>query len=66
MSLDLRKPVAILFFLLGSLLAVFGWLSPGTHAEVAPGFNVNLVWGLAMMLFAVLLSIFSAGNRQKS
>jgi hypothetical protein len=66
MNLDLRKPLAVLFLILGGVLAGFGLLSPGTHAEVPPGFNVNLVWGVAMMLFAVVLSLFSLLSRRKS
>jgi hypothetical protein len=65
MTLDLRKPVAVLFLLLGGLLAGFGLLSPGTRAEIDPGFNVNLVWGMGMMVFAAVLLIFSLAAQRK-
>src|SRR5690349_11538448 len=55
MTLDLRKPVAVLFLLLGALLAAYGIAFPGAHAEVVTGFNVNLIWGAAMITFAGLL-----------
>jgi hypothetical protein len=64
--LDVRKPVAILFLLMGGLLASFGIMSPGTRSEVAPGFNVNLVWGVALMLFAAVLFLVSLVSREKS
>jgi len=64
MNLDVRKPVALLFFLLGGLLAVFGFLSPGTRAQVSPGFNVNLVWGIVLMLFAIVLFLLSLPRRK--
>ena len=57
--LDLRKPVAILFFILGSLLAGYGLAFPSTRAEIAPGFNVNLIWGAALIGFAALLLALS-------
>jgi hypothetical protein len=66
MNLDVRKPVAFLFFVLGSLLAVFGALSPGTRAEVTPGFNVNLIWGLVLIIFGGVLTVFTLGKRKKS
>jgi len=55
MSLDLRKPLAVLFVLLGSLLAGYGIAFPGAHGDVALNFNVNAVWGAVMVLFGVLL-----------
>ena len=59
MPLDLRKPIAALFVLLGSLLAGYGVAFPGAHADIAPDFNVNLVWGIAMIVFAALLLALS-------
>jgi hypothetical protein len=55
MTLDLRKPIAVLFLLLGALLAGYGIAFPGAHAEVVTRFNVNLIWGAAMITFAGLL-----------
>lgn len=64
--LDVRKPVAVLFLVMGGLLALFGIMSPGTSAEVTAGFNVNLVWGVALMLFAAVLFLISFVSREKS
>ena len=55
MSLDLRKPLAVLFVLLGLLLAGYGLAVPGAHGDVVLSFNVNAVWGSVMVLFGVLL-----------
>jgi hypothetical protein len=66
MTLDLRKPVAVLFLLLGSLLAGYGVAFPGAHAEVVAKFNVNLIWGAAMIAFAGLLLSLSARAARRS
>ncbi len=54
--MDLRVPVGILFVMMGVLLAGYGLLA---HAEAPahPGFNVNAVWGGAMMVFGALMWI---------
>jgi uncharacterized membrane protein YdcZ (DUF606 family) len=59
MPLDLRKPIAALFVILGSLLTGYGVAIPGAHGDIAPDFNVNLTWGIAMILFAALLMALS-------
>jgi hypothetical protein len=66
MTLDLRKPVAVLFLLLGSLLAGYGVAFPDAHAEVVAKFNVNLIWGAAMIAFAGLLLGLSARASRRS
>lgn len=57
--LDLRKPIAILFLLLGALLAGYGILFPDVHAEISPGFNVDLAWGAALGVFGGVLGVLS-------
>jgi hypothetical protein len=59
MPLDLRKPIAALFVLLGSLLIGYGVAFPAAHADIEPGFNVNLTWGIAMIVFAAVLLALS-------
>jgi hypothetical protein len=66
MTLDLRKPVAVLFLLLGSLLVGYGLAFPGAHAEVVAKFNVNLIWGAAMIAFAGLFLSLSARAARRS
>lgn len=58
MTLDLKKPLAVFFLLIGSLLAGYGMLAPQASAVVHVGFNVNLVWGLSMDGFGLLLLLF--------
>lgn len=58
MTLDLRKSLAVFFLLLGLLLTGYGLLFPGVRPQVDPGFNVNLIWGLSMDCFGILLLLF--------
>jgi hypothetical protein len=59
LTLDLRKPLGILFILLGVLLAGYGIAVPGAHAEVISGLNVNLIWGSTMGVSGGLLLVFT-------
>ena len=61
MGLDIRYPIALLFAVLGGLLAVFGAFSnPAIYAR-SLGINVNLLWGSLLLVFGGLL--FGAAKR---
>ncbi len=51
MSLDLRVPIGLLFAALGGLLVVYGALSDRAIYQASLGINVNLWWGLVLVLF---------------
>ena len=54
MGLDIRLPIGLLFVTLGLLLVGFGLFSdPGLYAR-SLGHNVNLGWGVALLLFGGL------------
>ncbi len=55
MSLDVRIPIGLLFAILGALLAVYGAVSDPAIYQASLGVNVNLWWGLVMLLFGVLM-----------
>ena len=55
MGLDIRLPIGMLFATLGVLLIVFGLLSnPSLYAQ-SLGINVNLYWGVALLVFGVVM-----------
>ena len=70
MHLDIRTPIGLLFGLLGAILSVFGLLSNFGVLESSDiynrsmGINVNLWWGLAMLVFGVFM--FLMGRRGTS
>ena len=52
MGIDLRRPLGLLFALLGLLLCGYGLLTRGAPMyERSLGINVNLVWGLFLCVF---------------
>jgi uncharacterized membrane protein len=51
--LDIRLAIGALFTLLGILLCVFGFFSnPSIYAR-SLGFNVNLRWGMVLLVFGM-------------
>jgi hypothetical protein len=57
MGLDIRLPIGLLFALLGALLAVFGLVSDPAIYKRSLDLNVNLWWGLAMLVFGALMML---------
>jgi hypothetical protein len=58
MNLDIRLPIGLLFASLGSLLAVFGLFTGFTDSalyERSLGFNINLWWGLVLVIFGAIM-----------
>lgn len=50
MGLDVRLPLGLLFTIIGALLAVFGAFSDKSIYAPSLGINVNLWWGLVMVV----------------
>jgi hypothetical protein len=68
MSLDLRVPIGLLFAALGALLAVYGLMSDPAIYQASLGINVNLGWGLVLVLFggAMLGSAWLSARRRRA
>jgi uncharacterized membrane protein HdeD (DUF308 family) len=66
MNLDIRTPAGLLFSLIGAILAVYGLIS-GPIYEKSLGINVNLWWGLVLVVFgvAMLRLAWRAGKRKR-
>ena len=67
MNFDLRLPIGILFSLYGLLLAGFGLL--GTDKEIyvrSLGININLIWGVVLLIFGVLMLIGAMNGRKNN
>ena len=60
MDFDLRLPIGALFVLFGAILAGDGLIA---HRLVL-GINVNLWWGLVMLLFGGLMLVFAAQSKK--
>ncbi|HEY3026392.1 MAG TPA: hypothetical protein VGJ55_09610 [Pyrinomonadaceae bacterium] len=61
MQLDIRLPIGLMFAVLGALLLVFGLIGDKSGFQRSLGINVNLWWGLVMLVFGVVM--FLLGRR---
>lgn len=62
MSLDLRIPMGLMFFIVGALLAIYGIFTRGSDIYArSAGMDINLIWGIVMLVFG--LSMFLLGRR---
>jgi hypothetical protein len=55
MKLDLRLPIGLMFSIIGALLMVFGMTSDPAIYRRSLGFNVNLWWGLVLLVFGLVM-----------
>jgi hypothetical protein len=55
MGLDIRLPIGFLFTIFGVLLIAFGALSDKAIYARSLGVNINLEWGIVMLLFGALM-----------
>ena len=57
MNIDLRIPMGMMFTLIGAVLMAIGLSTRGNGAIYAPslGINVNLWWGVALLVFGLIL-----------
>jgi hypothetical protein len=67
MGLDIRWPIGLMFSLIGAMLALYGLIT-GSDAEVyrcSLGINVNLYWGLLLLVFgACMLTLAWRGSQE--
>lgn len=55
MNLDLRLPIGLMFSIFGALLVLFGLVSDQAIYTRSLGINVNLWWGLVLLVFGVTM-----------
>lgn len=60
MGLDIRLPIGMLFTIFGILLIVFGVFSnPSLYAQ-SLGININLIWGVVLLVFGAVMLYLGA------
>jgi len=59
MNVDLRFSLGLLFIVFGALLSVLGLFTDRAAYERSLFINVNLWWGVVMLLFGGLMFIFA-------
>ena len=55
MRLDVRWPIGGMFTLIGGLLAIYGLVSDKAMYNRSLDININLWWGLVMLVFGVVM-----------
>ncbi len=66
MNLDVRLPIGLMFSIFGVLLTVFGALSDQTiYERHSLGININLLWGLVLLVFGLVMLFFALRKRGK-
>jgi multisubunit Na+/H+ antiporter MnhG subunit len=66
MGLDIRLPMGIMFAVIGALLVAFGLISdPALYAR-SLGININLWWGVAMLVFGLAMLTLGWRGRRPS
>lgn len=55
MNLDLRLPIGLMFTIFGAMLTGFGLVSDPTIYARSLGINMNLWWGLVLLLFGLIM-----------
>jgi hypothetical protein len=54
MNLDLRFPIGLMFSVFGLMLTLYGAFSkPEIYAHLPEKININLWWGLVMLVFGL-------------
>jgi len=67
MGLDIRWPIGLMFTLIGGMLAIFG-LATYSNAELyegSLGININLIWGIVLLVFGLWMLIMAIRGAKK-
>lgn len=65
MNFDLRLPIGIMFSLFGAILTIFGAVSDKTIYQHSLGININLVWGIVLLVFGVFMLFLALRGGKK-
>jgi hypothetical protein len=68
MGLDIRWPIGLMFSLIGALLAGYGAMTSSDAAlyQRSLGININLCWGLVLLVFGAIMLILAWRGRAKA
>jgi hypothetical protein len=64
MNLDLRLPIGLMFSLFGVMLSAYGLASDQAIYARSLGINVNLWWGLVLLVFGLVMLGFALRARK--
>lgn len=56
---DVRFPIGGMFSIIGAILTIYGIASNPAIYEKSLGINVNLWWGLVLLVFGLVMLVFA-------
>lgn len=59
MNFDLRLPIGLMFSLFGAMLTIYGLTADSAIYQKSLGINVNLYWGIGLLIFGGLMLTFA-------
>jgi hypothetical protein len=65
MGLDIRTPIGLMFTVLGIILVAFGAFSSNEIYSKSLGLNLNLWWGMVLLVFGVVMLVFGLRSSSK-
>jgi hypothetical protein len=66
MGLDIRTPIGLMFSVFGVILTAYGLLGDQAIYARSLGINVNLFWGLALLVFGAIMLLLGARRGQSA
>jgi len=67
MDFDLRLPIGILFTIFGLILSGYGLATRGSEIyQKSLGKNINLEWGLVLLVFGIFMLVLTKLGKKKS
>lgn len=64
MTFDLRLPLGLMFTLYGVMLTAYGLFADKAIYEKSLGININLIWGVVLLAFGLLMLRFALRARR--
>jgi len=67
MGLDIRWPIGLMFTLIGAMLVIYGFVT-GSNDPIyqhSLGININLCWGLLLLVFGVTMTALAWRDSKK-
>ena len=66
MRLDVRTPIGGMFALIGAILVIYGLVADKSVYSRSLDININLWWGLVMLVFGVLMLALARRANQEA
>jgi hypothetical protein len=64
--IDIRLPIGGLFSVLGAVLIIFGAVGDPARYAQSLGVNINLYWGIVMLIFGIVMLVLGRRGNKRS